>query len=73
MELTALGDAVNIAARLASQAGTGEIVISEATAEEADIDTTNLEKRTLDLKGKSESMDVWIIRVSAQQDGISYT
>lgn len=63
VEFTALGDAVNTAARLATQAATGEIVISKATAEKAEIDTTNLEKRTLDLKGKSEPMDVWVMRV----------
>jgi len=64
VELTALGDAVNVAARLASQAKTGEILISESTAQKAEIDTTNLEKRTLELKGKSAPMDVWVMNVS---------
>jgi adenylate cyclase len=54
VELTALGDAVNIAARLGSKAAAGEILISERTASVAGIDTSNLEKRTLELKGKSE-------------------
>ena len=63
VELTALGDAVNTASRLASQAATGEIVISEITAKKAGIDTGKLEKRTLELKGKSEPMDVWVMRV----------
>jgi len=63
VELTALGDAVNTAARLASQAKTGEIVISENTAEKAELDTTYLEKRTLELKGKSAPMDVWVIHI----------
>jgi len=64
VELTALGDAVNTAARLASQAGTGEVVISESTAQKAGLDTTNLEKRTLELKGKSSPMDVWVMHIS---------
>lgn len=64
VDLTALGDAVNTASRLASQAATGEIVISESTAQKAGIDTANLEKRTLELKGKSAPMDVWVMRVS---------
>lgn len=64
VELTALGDAVNTASRLASQAATGEIVISESTANKAGIDTTNLDMRSLELKGKSEPMDVWVMRIS---------
>lgn len=64
VEMTALGDAVNIAARLASQAARGELVISERTAQKAGVDTSKLEKRTLDLKGKSEPMDVWVMRVT---------
>jgi adenylate cyclase len=64
VELTALGDTVNTASRLASQAAAGEIVISENTAQKAGIDTTNLEMRTLELKGKSKPMDVWVMRVA---------
>lgn len=64
VELTALGDAVNTASRLATQAAAGEIVISEDTAQKAGIDTANLEKRTLELKGKSAPMDVWVMRVA---------
>ncbi|HSF80888.1 MAG TPA: adenylate/guanylate cyclase domain-containing protein [Anaerolineales bacterium] len=64
VELTALGDAVNVAARLASQAASGELVISETTAQKAGVDISNLEKRTLELKGKSEPMDVWVLRVT---------
>ncbi len=64
VEFTALGDAVNTAARLASQAAAGEIVISKSSTKKAGIDTTDLEMRTLELKGKSEPMEVWVIRVS---------
>lgn len=64
VELTALGDTVNTASRLASQAASGEIVISENTAQKAGIDTASLEKRTLELKGKSAPLDVWVMRVS---------
>ncbi len=61
VELTALGDAVNVAARLASMAATGEIVLSESTVHKAAIDITHLEHRTLELKGKSEPEDVWVM------------
>lgn len=64
VELTALGDAVNTASRLATKAAAGEIIVSEDTAQKAGIDTGNLEKRTLELKGKSAPMDVWVMRVS---------
>jgi adenylate cyclase len=64
VELTALGDAVNVAARLGSKAATGEILISENTAQMAEIDTSTLERRNLELKGKSEPMDVWVKRIS---------
>ncbi len=66
VELTALGDAVNIAARLGSEAGAGEVVISNETAQKAGVDTSVLEKRTVELKGKSEPMDVWVMKVTAK-------
>lgn len=64
VELTALGDAVNTASRLATQAAAGEIILSEETAQKAGLDTGTLEKRTLVLKGKSVPMDVWIMSLS---------
>ena len=53
------------AARLASLAKTGEILISDEAAQNAEIDTKNLEKRQLDLKGKSEPVTAWVINVGA--------
>lgn len=64
VELTALGDTVNVASRLVSQAAAGEIVISERTVRKAGIDTANLHKRRLELKGKSAPMDVWVMQVA---------
>ncbi len=61
VELTALGDAVNVAARLASEAATGEIVLSESTVRKAAIETTHLEHRKLELKGKSEPVVAWVM------------
>ncbi len=60
-DFTALGDNVNIAARLASKAGVGEVLISEATSNAAQIMTTGLEKRELELKGKSETVTVIVL------------
>jgi len=60
-DFTALGDNVNIAARLASRAGAGEVLISEATYNAARMEDKDLEKRDLELKGKSESVSVRVL------------
>jgi adenylate cyclase len=60
-DFTALGDNVNIAARLASSAAQGEVLASEATCSAAGIETEGLEKRELDLKGKSELVSVRVL------------
>lgn len=60
-DFTALGDNVNIAARLASKAGPGEVLISEATFNAARLETGELEKRDLELKGKSETVSVRVL------------
>jgi adenylate cyclase len=62
MDFTALGDNVNITARLASEAGAGEILISEAAYSAAHLQIENLEHRQLELKGKSEPIGVYICR-----------
>jgi adenylate cyclase len=62
-DITALGDTVNIASRLASQAGPGEILISEEVQKQAALDSTGFEYRHLELKGKSEPMSVWVMHV----------
>jgi len=61
MDFTALGDNVNIAARLASKAGAGEVLISEAVCNAANIDMKELEKRELELKGKSDWVSVRVL------------
>jgi len=61
VDVTALGDAVNTAARLASQARAGEVLVSEQTVQAAHLDAGDLEKRNLTLKGKSESFDVRVL------------
>ena len=63
MDFTALGDNVNIAARLASEAGPGEILISEATYSAAQLDSGDLERRQLELKGKSEPIVVYVLKI----------
>jgi adenylate cyclase len=64
VDLTALGDNVNIAARLASLAGPGEVIISEKAFRESGIKPQGLEERSLVLKGKVEPMKARVIKVT---------
>jgi adenylate cyclase len=61
-ELTALGDDINVGARLADSAGVGEILASLHLTERIGIDTDDYEHRTLELKGKSSPFEVVVIR-----------
>ncbi len=60
-DITVLGDAPNVAARLSSAAGPGEILLSEITFGGSRL-TLDLEERTLDLKGKSEPLPVRVMK-----------
>jgi adenylate cyclase len=59
-DFTALGDSVNTASRLAASAGPGEILVSSAAATAAGIDTTGFASRTLELRGRAETVDTWV-------------
>ena len=65
LDFTGVGDAVNIAARLGSAGAAGELLVSTATASSADLDTTGLEVRTLQLKGRAEPVDVVVLGAAA--------
>ena len=52
-----MGDPVNVTARLAAVAGPGEILVTAAAAAVAG-ETAGLERRSLELKGKSGLTDV---------------
>ena len=59
-EMTALGDDINVGARLADKAGVGEILASRQLTELTGANTIGLEHRTLDLKGKSMPFEVTV-------------
>ena len=63
-DLTALGDSMNITARLASQARAGEILVSESAYKHAAREE-NVEKRILELKGRSEPVNVHVLKIKA--------
>jgi adenylate cyclase len=67
LDFTALGDAVNVAARIASEAGGGELIMSATAARAAEIDTGPLAPRRLDLRGRREPLDAWVERVAVPQ------
>jgi adenylate cyclase len=62
-DFTAVGDAVNTAARLASSAGAGEVLVSRAAADAAGFDGAGLEARTLELRGRDETVDAVVATV----------
>jgi len=65
-DFTALGDPVNTASRLAASAGVGEILVSSAAATAAGMDTVGLESRTLEIRGRAESVDAWVSTVGTE-------
>jgi adenylate cyclase len=62
VELTAVGDAVNVTARLASVAAAGEILVSAETARAANLED-EAGRRTVELKGRAEPVEVISIPV----------
>ena len=57
VELTAVGDAMNVTARLASLAAAGEILVTSDAAEAAGLDP-DLPRRTVELKGKEQRTEI---------------
>ncbi len=62
-DITALGDNVNVTARLASVAAPGEALISEASYAAGGVDLGELESRRLELKGRSEPISARVLQV----------
>ncbi len=63
-DFTALGDVVNTAARLQSEAKTGQIVISERVFQEVAERYPDAHRVELELKGKSEPVPAYIVEMA---------
>ena len=64
VDFTALGDTVNTASRLASSAGAGEVLLSDAVYATVAGRLPNLEKRTLALRGKETATEAHVLRAA---------
>ncbi|HUE95835.1 MAG TPA: adenylate/guanylate cyclase domain-containing protein [Longimicrobiaceae bacterium] len=64
-DIVALGNTVNTAARLASMAAAGEVIVSRDTMEASKLHAQPAEQRSLQLKGLREAVDVFVLRSNA--------
>jgi adenylate cyclase len=64
VNFTALGDAVNLGARLASTAAEGELMLSEASALAGGLSSEDGERRSVTLKGKQDAVAVRVLRTA---------
>jgi len=62
-DFTALGDPVNTTARLAAQAAAGELLVSADAAAAAALDSADLQRRIVDVRGRTEPIEVLSLRV----------
>jgi len=69
LQFTALGDAVNTTARLASLAGAGEILVSLPAAVSAGISVEGHEVRHLALKGRAQPVDAVVLGRAGPANG----
>ena len=63
-DITVLGDVANTSARLASQAGVGEVLVSVEACQAAGLSLDHYEPRQLQLKGRSQALEVRVIHAS---------
>jgi adenylate cyclase len=70
-DFTALGDAVNTTARLASAAAAGELLVSVAAADAAGGLPPDSERRTLEVRGREATIDVIVLRPADERTSVS--
>lgn len=60
-DIAVLGEEVNTAARIASKAGAGELILSETTRLAAEMEAEGLLDRSLELKGIPHPVQAWVL------------
>ena len=70
--LTAVGDTLNTASRLEGLAKDvdAELVISDDLARLADLDLTGAEQQTLTIRGRSQPITAWIVRLPGEAEAL---
>ncbi len=66
LDFSALGDPVNVAARLGSMAGPGEVLVSREVWSRGRQDAAEGEPRTVEIAGRHEPLDVVAVRPAAE-------
>jgi adenylate cyclase len=65
-DVTVLGDAANVAARLCSASQPGEALVSDATCSASGLDVSRQIQRSVEMKGKSAPMNVRVFKQSGE-------
>lgn len=68
LDFTGVGDTVNTAARLGSEAAAGELLVSAKALNDAGIPRAGLESRRLSLKGRDAPVDVFVLGATASPE-----
>ena len=63
-DISVLGDTVNVAARISSQAAAGEMLVSSSAISGMVAERESWSKKHLELKGRQEPIDVWGMKIS---------